>query len=629
MTKPKYTDEELRAMYDKELEARAAFEAAPTPEEVQKENEAATTLTEDIQDGVVGAGQGFTMNSLDEIAGVGNMVLQTGGGRKDMSPEDLIQQGAAPIRQAYKTAKERNPVITTVSEVGGAILSPTSKIPYFGQMNPIAREGIEGLVSGAMSKDKKITEFDTQDVQDTGMSGVLSAGMSGAVQGGKKILSEGSDVIRARALGAGTKEFGEIGVKSRKQIADKLAKDGLFSGTNVEFNPRTMKFEKTKQTIASASDLNLPTPQRLQKRVTEAVDKIQQAKEYQFGNHMATMDVDPKSIRVSMMSAVDDYASENPHLTQARLQGLKKVDEFMEKLIVEAGPGKKPTVADMDNLKSQLYDYTRYGKSEGDLSDAQILYQKVARNLKEMVNKEMATIPNGSKFKEMNEAQSNYLTAKFDIDSRVDSLSAAGSKPDFNPLRMAAKAVQGEDQLRQAGARDILDKIALPIRQGMGEAIQDTPGVMTRQHLNQDQQIPYAPTQPQVNVPARFRNLPEALMETPLKRDSQWLWQNKDLVFAKMFQFAPDLAGSVVESAKKGPEKFKQNISFLLNSPDPMIKDNLRSMFEDNKYNMMDGEILDPQMKMLAMDDVRWNNKIGSVQKAKLLNKIQRGEKLV
>lgn len=130
-------------------------------------------------------------------------------------------------------------------------------------------------------------------------------------------------------------------------------------------------------------------------------------------------------------------------------------------------------------------------------------------------------------------------------------------------------------------------------------------------------------------VPARSKSLLEEMGVTELPRNTDELWDMKELVFAKFLQESPDNAPAIIGAAKKGKEQFAKNISFLLNSPDPLTRETMGSMFQDSKYNMIDGQIFDPQMKMLAMDDTRNNDRLTSVQKAQLLNKIQKGEKIV
>lgn len=136
---------------------------------------------------------------------------------------------------------------------------------------------------------------------------------------------------------------------------------------------------------------------------------------------------------------------------------------------------------------------------------------------------------------------------------------------------------------------------------------------------------------PQTRVPTRMRNIPLELIKTPLERDPQTLWGQKEMVLAKVAQQAPDHFGMVAE-AVADPAKFEKVMGYLANFPQDQMNPGLptpRDLFKADKYNTWGGRILDPKMKMLAMDDVRNNDAMDSIQKAELLNKIQKGDKIV
>jgi hypothetical protein len=136
---------------------------------------------------------------------------------------------------------------------------------------------------------------------------------------------------------------------------------------------------------------------------------------------------------------------------------------------------------------------------------------------------------------------------------------------------------------------------------------------------------------PQTRVPTRMRNIPLELIKTPLERDPAVLWGQKELVLAKVAQQAPDHFGMVAE-AVGDPQKFEKVLGYLANFPQEATMPGMpspRDLFKADKYSTWGGRILDPKMKMLAMDDVRNNDGMDSIQKASMLNKIQKGDKLV
>jgi hypothetical protein len=134
---------------------------------------------------------------------------------------------------------------------------------------------------------------------------------------------------------------------------------------------------------------------------------------------------------------------------------------------------------------------------------------------------------------------------------------------------------------------------------------------------------------PQTNmIPRQLKSIPEQLIETPLERNSEALVANKRLVLAKFAQQMPELFGMVAQAAKDGDDKFVKVMGFLANQPTIPGQPSARDLFKADKYDTFDGKIMDPQMKMLAMDDTRNNDSLDSIQKAELMNKIQKGERI-
>lgn len=220
---------------------------------------------------------------------------------------------------------------------------------------------------------------------------------------------------------------------------------------------------------------------------------------------------------------------------------------------------------------------------------------------------------------------------------------AAANMMDMNPsfpLSLAgAGATMAAARLAKKGTPSFMAKGANLARKGVEAAAENPQTAIkglqwaTRQ-IRDNYVMPnpgdegYVP--PQTSVPRRFKSLPQSLIEAPLERDPEALWEKRDFVLAKVAQQSPDFF-PMVSGAVKNKEQFQKVMGFLANAPaqpDPAAP-SPRDMFVQDKYSMWDGRILDPQMKMMAMDDTRNNDDLNSIQKAKLLNKIQKGDRIV
>lgn len=125
---------------------------------------------------------------------------------------------------------------------------------------------------------------------------------------------------------------------------------------------------------------------------------------------------------------------------------------------------------------------------------------------------------------------------------------------------------------------------------------------------------------PQTSIPRRLRNLPMELIRTPLPRSTEELMKNKNFVLAKIAQEAPSMFGAIKDVMENQPDKLPALAS--------MAAQKVPQLFEQDKYNTFDGVILDPKMKLMALEDVRGNDSLSSIEKAKLFSKIQKNQRI-
>lgn len=125
---------------------------------------------------------------------------------------------------------------------------------------------------------------------------------------------------------------------------------------------------------------------------------------------------------------------------------------------------------------------------------------------------------------------------------------------------------------------------------------------------------------PQASIPRRLQNLPMELIKTPLPRTTEGLLKNKNFVLAKIAQEAPSMFGAIKDVMENQPDKLPALAS--------MAAQQVPQLFEQDKYNSFDGVIMDPKMKIMAMDDVRGNDSLSSIEKAKMFKKIQKNQRI-
>lgn len=125
---------------------------------------------------------------------------------------------------------------------------------------------------------------------------------------------------------------------------------------------------------------------------------------------------------------------------------------------------------------------------------------------------------------------------------------------------------------------------------------------------------------PQASIPRRLQNLPMELIKTPLPRSTEELMKNKNFVLAKIAQEAPSMFGAIKDVMENQPDKLPALAS--------MAAQQVPQLFEQDKYNSFDGVIMDPKMKIMAMDDVRGNDSLSSIEKAKMFKKIQKNQRI-
>lgn len=111
---------------------------------------------------------------------------------------------------------------------------------------------------------------------------------------------------------------------------------------------------------------------------------------------------------------------------------------------------------------------------------------------------------------------------------------------------------------------------------------------------------------------------PRQLINYRLPRSTQGLLEQKDKVIAKLVQSeAPSEMIDIVAQALNGDPEDLSSIA-------PLLMSQFSTLFEKSKYKVFDGKFIDPNDKARAADDISRRDDLDSIQRAKMINKINK-----
>ena len=111
---------------------------------------------------------------------------------------------------------------------------------------------------------------------------------------------------------------------------------------------------------------------------------------------------------------------------------------------------------------------------------------------------------------------------------------------------------------------------------------------------------------------------PKQLVTYRIPRSTQGILENKEKVLAKLSQQGvPKEMVETVAQAMNGDADDLSNVASLMVSQFP-------DLFEKSKYSIFDGKFLNPNDRAMAADAVSKRDDLNSIQKAKMINKINR-----
>lgn len=121
-----------------------------------------------------------------------------------------------------------------------------------------------------------------------------------------------------------------------------------------------------------------------------------------------------------------------------------------------------------------------------------------------------------------------------------------------------------------------------------------------------------------VRSPVMMGFTPKDIVNFRIPRSTQGILENKDKVLAKMVQ--KGLPDEMVETLTIALNDDGSDLSNIM----PLIMTQMPHLFEKSKYKVFDGKFLDPNDRAKAADDISKRDDLSSIERAKMINKINR-----
>lgn len=606
------------------MESEEDFGFSPNDSNIDMEEPTSMSLEEMVQTGkdvLTTLPQGVT-TWADEIQAAAQAAGKKAIGEKDPWM-DIYEQDVYNIRQDIGEARERSPLATTLGEIGVGIgtslipgilpakglgaVSGASKLLSAGKLSGIKGMAARGAFEGAGATET----MDPYELATFAGGGAILGG-AGAIasQGAKALTTQDPNKIRASVLGAKSSQFKEIGIKEREKLAREFNEMGLFGKYKSQYDPNLKKWVSVGSKL---EDIEEPTRDKLLKRIDDAFDKTQEEKE----KLLAPVLDKPISNKMRLMSKLDDdvkkFIGKRSGMSERETVANKELAFFIDDLQrdINNSPNKQMTVEILERAKARLKeDVGTYGKDPllGKVNDLDRLYKDFYTTINDTLDFEIQN----KTYKELNQVQQKLYTAKADLKNAM-----ASESPTFKLTDIKSWGSSPETQLDIASAADVMNLPGLrQSKRALRLGTSELPFAALRFidpsiPMPSEQEGPY-------RMPQSIDFSPKDVIGFKIPRSTQAIMENKDMVLAKLVQNNAD--PMMVDAITEGLNGSGEEISKVI----PLIINQMPTLFEKRKYNTFDGKFLDPNDRARAADDISKKDDLNSIQKAKMINKINK-----
>ena len=122
--------------------------------------------------------------------------------------------------------------------------------------------------------------------------------------------------------------------------------------------------------------------------------------------------------------------------------------------------------------------------------------------------------------------------------------------------------------------------------------------------------------------PQSINFTPKELINYRLPRTTQGILENKDKVLAKLVQNGLD--DNTIDTIAQALNGDPEDVANLM----PQLSQQFGYIFEKSKYKVFDGKFIDPNDKARAADDISKRDDLNSIQRAKMISKINKNNEM-
>lgn len=241
------------------------------------------------------------------------------------------------------------------------------------------------------------------------------------------------------------------------------------------------------------------------------------------------------------------------------------------------------------------------GLNMGDFNNFEAYYTSQNKRMKSLLD--LRDIAKTEAFKELKGPDlTNYVMQMLGMGTMAGLVSTLGEYPMYGAMigagiegvRKTGKFIEKAGPLGVARGAKALEKGATPLMRSLPQ--------IRRMSREENYRKP--------------QSVAESIEMTPLSRNTQEIMSQPQLLLGKIAQQRPEVYDMVREAMRQGGMAFDNVVKQLvIESP---------FLFEQDKYNRIDGKILDPANKAQAIKDVNMMQELSPVEKSEIIDRLNK-----
>lgn len=527
-----------------------------------------------------GVSQGF---SDEALAGIETGSLS--------SPEYVTRRDQ--LRSEMQKRKEEYPIAGSLAEAAGSVTATTAT-PFMRSV-PIVKEMLSSGLSGV---------GEARSMEEAPREAAKSMILQGAAEVGGKVLKntlfDDPTKILTRSVGVQSRDIkGDVGAKAI-QATDRLNAAGFFKQGEVSIAPQAYKFKRSAKDLTGF--LKPLTDDDLYKRATDNISILKSRNqellkgkkipriEFQKAMHEGITDLtyDPKGFNV-----------------EARWGLAEELRNIVEKdLKYKGGYSSRDSIdaQDIELAKQSLDAHIKGPAFEKKLLDLGIDKQGMMQFRTKLDDLLDSHKVGGVEYKKNNELMSDLITLSEIIEA----------KEATTYVDTGTRLINNQNWWEKA--KDAISPTYVDImRSDIAKIPESKAGSFATKTLTRTPTERYTGRQPQ-----SIGFAPREIINYRVPLSTQAVLEQKDKVLAKFVQ--KGLPEEMIETLTMALNGDPGDLSDIL----PMILIQMPEIFEKSKYKVFDGKFIDPNDKARAADSISRREDINSIQRAKMISKINK-----